>query len=385
MLSAKTDIVIIGGGIAGLFILNHLRKQGYQAILLEKNALGFGQTIASQGIIHGGIKYALSGEVSNSSLHISDMPRVWQACLQGQGGLDLSAVKLLSPHYYLCSQQKITQRVTQFFAQKALCSDSDALNPADYPEFFQTKQFSGLLTRVHECVLDVPSLINALAQNMLPFIFKVSDCLLQKDKGEYAVIITNESNESLMLNASQIILTAGEGNHQLFPAAPMQTRPLHMVMLAADNLPAIFVHCVTLSTNPVLTITSHMTHTGKPIWYLGGQIAEEGIHRDKASQINAAQALITQQFPWFTPQNPRWETLSINRAEGENGGKRPESIMIARQDNVIMAWPTKLTFAPLLAEKIIPLLQQPSTPYPLELLATWPKPSLATSPWDHIA
>ncbi|HLF66488.1 MAG TPA: FAD-dependent oxidoreductase, partial [Gammaproteobacteria bacterium] len=289
------DIVIIGGGIAGLWTLNYLRKLGYQAILLEKNALGFGQTIAAQGIIHGGIKYALSGELSKSSLHISDMPKIWQECLQGQGKIDLSAVKILSPHYYLCSQQKITQRVTQFFAQKALCSDSDALNSADYPEFFQHKQFSGLLTRVHESVLDVPSLIKALAKDMMPFIFKISDCTLQKNKEGYALVIKNESHEALMINAKHIILTAGEGNAQLFAPASMQTRPLQMVMLTADNLPNIFVHCVTLSTNPVLTITSHMTQTGKPIWYLGGQIAEEGIHRNQADQIAAAQTLIAEQ------------------------------------------------------------------------------------------
>ncbi|HLF67571.1 MAG TPA: hypothetical protein VI522_08145, partial [Gammaproteobacteria bacterium] len=90
-------------------------------------------------------------------------------------------------------------------------------------------------------------------------------------------------------------------------------------------------------------------------------------------------------FPWFTPQNPIWKTLFINRAEGENGGKRPESIMITQKDNVITAWPTKLTFAPLLAEKIITLLSPSSEQNNLETLATWPKPHIATPPWDNTA
>ena len=54
--SYSTDIIIFGGGIAGLWLLNRLHNEGYQAILLETEALGGSQTIASQGIIHGGLK-----------------------------------------------------------------------------------------------------------------------------------------------------------------------------------------------------------------------------------------------------------------------------------------------------------------------------------------
>jgi hypothetical protein len=373
------DIVIIGGGVAGLWTLNHLRGLGYQAILLEKTALGNGQTIASQGIIHGGIKYALTGELSNSSLQISDMPACWHACLQGQGDIDLTQVKILSDHYYLCSQQKITQRITQFFAQKALHSDSDALDKKDYPEFFHHKSFTGLLTRVHERVLDVPSLINALAQDMMPYIFKIDDAVLEKEHGQYCIKL-----DTLTLAAKKIILTAGEGNGELFPIAPMQKRPLQMVMLTADNLPKLFVHCVGLSTNPILTITSHPLPNGKTLWYLGGQIAEEGVGRDKNTQIEIAQTLIKQQFPWFTLQNPKWQTLNINRAEGFNHGKRPESIMIDTVDNVMTAWPTKLTFAPLLAKSIAALLPPASLAQEIpQQLRTWPKPQIASSVWGR--
>ena len=61
------DVVIVGGGIAGLWILSALRAEGYQTILLEKDALGAGQTLASQGIIHGGTKYALTGKLTGRS------------------------------------------------------------------------------------------------------------------------------------------------------------------------------------------------------------------------------------------------------------------------------------------------------------------------------
>jgi len=48
--SYSTDIVIFGGGVAGLWLLNRLRREGYDVLLLESRTLGGGQTIASQGI-----------------------------------------------------------------------------------------------------------------------------------------------------------------------------------------------------------------------------------------------------------------------------------------------------------------------------------------------
>jgi len=55
-MSTKTtiDIVIIGAGIAGLWAHYVLRSRGYNCLLLESKAIGAGQTLASQGIIHSG-------------------------------------------------------------------------------------------------------------------------------------------------------------------------------------------------------------------------------------------------------------------------------------------------------------------------------------------
>ena len=42
------DVAIIGGGIAGLWLLNRLVNDGYNALLFEQTALGGEQTVASQ-------------------------------------------------------------------------------------------------------------------------------------------------------------------------------------------------------------------------------------------------------------------------------------------------------------------------------------------------
>ena len=94
-----TDIAIIGGGIAGLWTLSQLRNQGFNAVLFEQEALGSYQTVGSQGMIHGGIKYALSGAWSGSSEAISAMPGVWRSCLAGEGKVDLRGCQILSEDF----------------------------------------------------------------------------------------------------------------------------------------------------------------------------------------------------------------------------------------------------------------------------------------------
>ena len=100
-LTLNTDIAIIGGGIAGLWLNAQLRQQGFNTLLIEHNTLGGGQSVKSQGIIHGGAKYALHGALTGSSEAIADMPERWRKALQGEGELDLRGVRLLSDAHYL--------------------------------------------------------------------------------------------------------------------------------------------------------------------------------------------------------------------------------------------------------------------------------------------
>ena len=55
------DTLVVGGGVAGLFALDALVRAGHCALLLERAALGLGQTTSSQGILHAGVKYSLGG------------------------------------------------------------------------------------------------------------------------------------------------------------------------------------------------------------------------------------------------------------------------------------------------------------------------------------
>src|SRR5712691_8514521 len=90
------DMIVCGGGIAGLWLGNTLKRARYNVILIEKEKLGAGQTLASQGMIHGGQKYVLQGVMTPHAAAASKMPQRWQAGFEGRGEVDLTGVRFLS-------------------------------------------------------------------------------------------------------------------------------------------------------------------------------------------------------------------------------------------------------------------------------------------------
>ena len=81
--AASPQVVVHGGGIAGLWILRESLARGLDAVLVESDELGAAQTVASQGVIHGGVKYALNGVLTDSSEAIRDMPGRWAQSMRG--------------------------------------------------------------------------------------------------------------------------------------------------------------------------------------------------------------------------------------------------------------------------------------------------------------
>ena len=205
----QVDIAIIGGGIAGLWTLNQLRNRGFNAVLFEQDALGSYQTIGSQGMIHGGIKYALSGAWSGSSEAISAMPAIWRSCLKGEGKVDLRECKVLSEDFYLWSHTGLTSRVSSFFASKMLRGRVEKLARSDYPPPLSSPRFRGQAYRLIDLVLDVPSLVATLAREQAGAIFKIDWTRASLEARERQAMIKGEGWE---LQAKQVILTAGTGN-----------------------------------------------------------------------------------------------------------------------------------------------------------------------------
>jgi glycerol-3-phosphate dehydrogenase len=363
-LTYSTDIIIFGGGIAGLWLLTRLQREGYDPILLETESAGGKQTIASQGIIHGGLKYALTGKITEAANAVSAMPLRWRQCLAGKGDVDLTGVKVLSEHYYMWSDAGLRSKIKSFLGSKALLGKVKALKKSEYSEFFKYATVNGSLYELPDFVIDTKSLVEKLVSDCRDRIFhlKMSDVAFVYDRaaGKHSLQI-GVNNKQVVLNAEKFIFSAGEGNSQLIEMASLDTirpqiRPLHMVYLSNNDLPELYAHCIgdSFSLTPKLTITSHKGRNGDTVWYLGGDIAESGIQRTQNAQIIYAKKLLGDLFPWVNLNDADWNTFFINRAEGKiKGNHRPDSAVLGDEGNVLVVWPTKLTLTPSLADKVV--------------------------------
>src|ERR1700759_2783942 len=106
----RLDALIFGGGAAGLWLLDRLSRDGHHVLLLEAHALGAGQTVSCQGIIHGGLKYTLSGMLTKSAKNIREMPQIWSDALLGRSTPNLKKTRLRSGCCYLWQTETLASR-----------------------------------------------------------------------------------------------------------------------------------------------------------------------------------------------------------------------------------------------------------------------------------
>ncbi|MFV3412669.1 NAD(P)/FAD-dependent oxidoreductase [Pseudomonas nitroreducens] len=386
--SLSTDILIVGGGIAGLWLNARLRRAGFSTVLVENTALGGVQSMRSQGIIHGGTKYALHGALTGASEAIADMPALWRDCLAGTGEVDLRGVRVLSDDHYLWSPGGLAGNLTSFFASKAVRSRVAQVKGSDLPPALQDKAFKGKAYRLTELVLDVPSLIARLAE-------LAGDSLLAGERiealreGDKLVGLRVDGRE---VRAQRVVLSAGAGNEALLrelglERPEMQRRPLHMVLVTAPTLKPLYAHCLGGGPKPRVTVTTHPLSNGDWVWYLGGDIAEAGgVARNEAEQIAEAQRELHKLVPWIDLSAARWATLRVDRAEpSQNNLLRPDSAFLAEDGALLVGWPTKLALAPNFADRVLESLEKSGIrPQASAALPALPRPALARPVWEEL-
>ena len=375
------DIVIFGGGIAGLYTANRLRRAGYNLILIEKDTLGGAQTLASQGMIHGGQKYGLGGTVTGHSQSMAEMPARWDACFadNGKGDVDLSRVKIMSN----------TQLMFPAASLISVAMVHAAVNTANRPsKKLSREQIPDVLTRepvfeMHEQVLETKSLVIALAENLRGRIFCGELTAISAD-GELTVSDFN-------LRAQAAIFTAGAGNENVFTQLGVkgihtQRRPLRQIMV--KPMPqAIFGHGTSGGIKPRVTITSHPVGENEYVWYLGGNVAEVGAGLSETDALAFAKKEMAEIFPGINWDHKLWATFAIDRAEPfDEGGKLPAGAYVRSHGNCLISWPTKMTLVPDLSDKILDwVVKRKLVPSPETAKPSLPVAEIGRYPWESVA
>lgn len=395
-LSIHLDLAIIGGGVAGLWLANRAKSAGFSIALFESNALGSDQTLASQGMIHGGMKYTLAGALTGASEAIAEMPKHWRACLCGEGDVDLRHTRILSDHFFMWSGDDLGSKLTGFLASKITRGRIDPVDPDRRPPLLRNKDFAGSLYRLEDLVIDAPSLVANLAHNIDGHAFQIDWSRAQLHKTSDGVVsLRIDAPEQLIeIHAQRFIFTAGKGNAELLQqlglkSPAMQLRPLQQVMIKHLYPFDFYGHCLGRETTPRLTISSHRLPDGAHVWYLGGSLAEKGAGMAPEELIEQAKQELAELIPWVNLDGAEWATLPIARAEPlQPGLVRPDNAFIAPADgaaNLLVGWPTKLTLAPNLANQALGLLADagiaPST-NSIDLHDYLPYAALAKTPWE---
>jgi glycerol-3-phosphate dehydrogenase len=355
---------------------------------VENASLGGGQSLKSQGIIHGGAKYALHGALTGASEAIADMPRRWREAIEGSGELDLSGVRLLSEAHYLWSPGSLAGNLTSFFASKAVRGRVDQVKGEQLPPALQHPKFKGKVYRLAELVLDVPSLISRLTTLAGDSLLAGQTITPLREDGELVGLCVDGRD----IRARRVVLSAGRGNADLLADLGVeqprqQLRPLHMVLVKGRGLKPLYAHCLGGGPKPRITVTSHPAADGQWVWYLGGDIAEaDGVARGEAAQIAAAQQEVRQLLPWIDLADARWATLRVDRAEpAQSGLVRPDNAFLADQGRLLVGWPTKLALSPDFADRVIAALERdgiaPGSHAPLPEL---PRPAQAQPVWEEL-
>lgn len=347
----RADCVILGGGIAGLWARAALTAAGFGVVLITDQPLGAGQTVASQGILHRGLKYALSREAASAADALESAHRAWSDALAGRGVVDLRAARVLSPCTYLWTRPGALSTLTAAAGALAMKSAASRVEAPHRPEAFAGVPDRIGLWRVDEPCLDAASLVSALAAAHAGPVLESADAAVARNGDGWAV-----STPDYLIEARAALFAAGAGNESLLrrvgidPAPLTQRRPLRMTIARGAPF-LLYGHCVKeLSDKPRLTITSAEA-AGDVIWYIGGDAAERGIGLAPEAHLRSVRDELAACLPWVRGDSLRLAWFDIDRAEGRTtDGKRPDGPVLHAFESLAALWPTKLALAPAAAD-----------------------------------
>lgn len=384
MTALRVDVVIVGGGVAGLWCRWALANAGYSVVLLEHSKFGDGQTVASQGILHRGVKYALSSEAARAAAAAEESARVWDEAMAGTVGPDLSRVEVAAKSMLMWTDAGLLSKLTGAIASKVLTSHVGPANSAEIPSFLERR--GRTVYRIGETVVNPVSVLRCLAEASSGPLVRATVRSITPLASR--TMVTTDAGE---FDAGAAVLCSGAGNAELLrllgqqPEHWMQRRDLHMV--AASGAPGmLFGHWVAAATDkPRLSITSARVD-GVVHWYLGGALAESGVNRDVDEQIAAAKSELDMCFPGMSTDAWQFRTVRIARTEGRDAaGKRPDSPVVRTIEllGVIAVWPTKLVMAPAAAEDVLRLVASRLSPSKSTPPSFGPssRPDYALPPW----
>lgn len=381
----EVDVVVVGGGIQGLWLLGDLVAAGYNAILLERMQPGFGQTGHSHVFLHQGHMYA--GMKANPNDTLDRIKKVQQANSFWEQELQSGRLKNLQPitstFYMGFSDADFGENFEALCKRGSLTCDEMTPIPAE---------LGPLTKRVYKAdgtCLDSNKLLTQLLQsgNLTDRVGLCEIVSVQSNpSGRFHLLGKRDKQNSLQFDAGAVVLSAGSGNEhvqRLFGVnvsnngSRQQTVKTFMLVVREidEQLPP------TSGMYPDfdgLFMVSRTDPDGRTVWLIADRqrklvpVPGEITAFDPLSWFRTIKLTLTKLFPRLMdhPEHYEWGIYEAAKAElwTENdrreGGKFPVNYHFNRMPGmpVWLAWPTLLTFAPLVAHLIAQELATAVTP-----------------------
>lgn len=410
METLAVDALVLGGGIAGLWTADALARAGWSTAVLESGALGTGQTIGAQGIIHGGGKYALRGVRDFAAVQAcARMPWRWSDCLAGFAEPDLVGAPVLSDRCLLwLPKASLLARLQAWgFLDVIARAGLLAIPPArvrreEWPPAIA--QSAAAVFALAEPVVGTRGLLARFAARRAGAVWRCDGPSLAVEHagGTWTAVVARPAPDAppVRIAATLFVLAAGAGNAGLLeragvdPRTRMQRRPLRMLLLKGP-LPPLYGHAV-VGGKTALTITARGLDTDAPatdgdvVWQIGGEIAERVPTGDRAGAGTdlawAARELarLLRPLDLSACRIGRYEAIRAEAATA--GARRPSGVHVEPiATNALVAWPTKLALAPLVADEVLTLA---ATHRPaggaLPAFPGFVAPEVARFPWQDV-
>ena len=391
--TANVDVAFVGGGIAALWLACLAQRRALSVAVIAPEPLGGEQTMASQGIIHGGGKYLLRRNLtrrfaSDSLAHLATMPARWRRCLTGNivetsGDIDLRGLPVLAeqvelrattrwslPRLWVASQlfadtsrregvsPSLRAARRPLLGARASCPRTRPKGaPPDMPQGLsnRTTRQKRRFELQGDFVIDVESLVQRLAAKVRA---RVVSCkvapedMLVDDDGVAGIRVGDST-----LLAQRYVFAAGVGNAELAPRAGFDAqatllRPLHQAWARIERPEPTFAHYLArpFGVEPDLTVTTHQ-HDNATVLYLGGRLATAGVARSANAQIAAARRTVATAMPHIDTTSAEFHVLRVDRAEPRRSpSQRASDTFLTTRRNASLCFPIKLSLMPRLGD-----------------------------------
>jgi glycine/D-amino acid oxidase-like deaminating enzyme len=400
------DVVIIGSGIQGLWLLADLIDDGYQAILLERMRPGFGQTGHSHVFLHEGHIYASMLKEEPQDIHqraasVLKANGLWKAALQTGR---LKTLPPLRSNFYIGWDDPRRGEQFEAHCERVAIPCQKVTTPPS--EFGVLPEMAGLYKSEGIC-LDSTLLLDHLLnyRNLGKRVAYCKEIQVDTYKSGRFNLVTKRPQDrerrqdmSLQIRAGALVLSAGAGNEKLInrlfaqgviPHDPDATRQqtvktfMLVVRHQSDSLPPV---SGMFPNAGGIFIVSRQDSEGRTIWLIGDKQREivtspgEMIAFDAATWFYNLKKHLEKLLPTITTDagNYEWGIYEATKAERwtanprfEYGGAFPKGYHLHNHPTtpVWLAWPTLLTFAPLVASALVSNLKQ--TVAPASLPTDW--------------